>query len=55
MLSGVSTGVNTNVLPALNNQKDNLSAAAAPIGDGKLKRANAEALAMLISNKKKKE
>ena len=55
MLSGVSTGVNTNLLPHLskNISKDNHSAAAAPI-DGKLKRANAEALQLLIQNKNKK-
>ena len=55
MLSGVSTGINTQLLPQLskNVSKDNQSAAAAPI-DGKLKRANAEALQLLIQNKNKK-
>ena len=51
MLSGVSTGVNTNLLPQLS--KNNQSAAAAPL-EGKLKKANAEALQLLIQNKNKK-
>lgn len=51
MLSGVSTGVNTNLLPQLS--KNNQSAAAAPI-ESKLKKANAEALQLLIQNKNKK-
>ena len=53
MLSGVSTGVNTNLLPQLKPGKDNQSAAAGPV-DMNLKRANAEALQLLIQNKNKK-